>query len=328
MIRATIVTPVARTTPGASVRSRGISVVLDNADVTDSFHRSILSVDRVRPIDFAVKVGHVSSQRKRVFVTGANGVIGRVLLDTWRAGDRYEPIGQTRRPSPYADVQLDITDLDALTAALSGVDAIVHMAATSAVGSEWPDVLQSNLIGTYNVFEAARRAGVSQIIFASSNHTIGTNENLYAPELYELDNPLVFDHHAEPKPDSLYGVSKIYGEGMARYYVDHHGLRAHCLRIGTVQDPEAPGHPHNLWKVERDGEPGIERQRLRLRSTWLSERDCTHLIECCLESDLPWFLGYGISDNPRQFWDIGHARMAIGYAPRDSAPGVLMPGSF
>lgn len=262
---------------------------------------------------------------KRIFLTGANGVIGRFLIDTWRAGDRYEPIGQSRKPSPYSDLRFDITDLDALVSAFQGIDAVVHMAASSEIDSTWDQILNSNLIGTYNVFEAARRAGVDHVVFASSNHTIGTNENLYAPELYELDNPLVFDHEAETKPDSLYGVSKVYGEAMARYYVDHHGLRAHCLRIGTVQDPNAPGHPNNLWKAERDEEPGIERWRLRTRSTWLSERDCTNLIECCLESDLPWFVGYGISNNPRRFWDIEHTKQVIGYDPQDSAPVELMP---
>ena len=270
----------------------------------------------------------MGSERKRVLVSGANGVIGRILLDTWRTGTTYEAIGLTRKPGPYSDIQLDITNLDALTSALHGVDAIVHMAATSAVGSVWDDVLQSNLIGTYNLYEAARLAGVGHVIYASSNHTIGTNENLYAPELYELDNPLVFDHTAELKPDSLYGVSKVYGEAMARYYVDHHGLRVHCLRIGTVKGSYETGHPAHLWKAERDSESGIESARLRLRSTWLSERDCTQLIERCLESDLTWFLGYGISDNPRRFWDIEHAKNTIGYAPQDAAPTQLMPGIY
>jgi nucleoside-diphosphate-sugar epimerase len=258
-------------------------------------------------------------------ITGADGVIGRILMDTWRGGDRYEPVGLTRKPGPYADVIVDITDLEALTAAFQDIDAIVHMAASSAVGSTWDQVLPSNLIGTYNVFEAARRAGVPRVVFASSNHTVGTNENLYAPELYELDHPLVLDHTAEPMPDSLYGVSKLYGEAIARFYVDHHGMSAHCLRIGTVQDPKAPGHPNNLWSPERDNDPEALKTRLRLRSTWLSERDCAQLIEKSLDSDVRWFVGYGISNNPRQFWDIQHAREVLGYEPQDSAPRDVLP---
>jgi nucleoside-diphosphate-sugar epimerase len=270
-------------------------------------------------------VGTVSSRRKRVLITGADGVIGRFLMETWRGSDRFEPVGLTRKPGPYADVMLDITDIDALTKALQGINAIVHMAATSAVGSTWEQVLPSNLIGTYNVFEAAHRAGVTKVIFASSNHTVGTNENLYAPDLYELDHPLVLDHTAEPRPDSLYGVSKLYGEAMARYYVDHFGLSSFCLRIGTFQDPQAPGHPDNLWAPECDNDPEVLKTRLRLRATWLSERDCAQLIEKCLDSDERWFLGYGISNNPRQFWDIQHARNVLGYTPQDSAPREVLP---
>jgi nucleoside-diphosphate-sugar epimerase len=272
-----------------------------------------------------VKVVQVNSPRKRVLVTGADGVIGRFLMDTWRAGDRYEPVGLTRKPGPYADVMLDITNLDALTDAMQGIDAVVHMAASSAVGSTWEQVLPSNLIGTYNVFEAARRADVKQVVFASSNHTIGSNETDNAPDLYELDDPRVWDETAEPRPDSLYGVSKLYGEAMARYYVDHHGLSAYCLRIGAARDAADPGHPANLWAPERDNDPDIEKARIRMRAVWLSERDCAQLIERCLDSGLRWFLGYGISDNPRRFWDIEHAREVLGYAPQDAAPKEIMP---
>jgi len=261
----------------------------------------------------------------RVLVTGANGVIGRYLMDTWRAGDKYEPVGLTRKPGPYSDVMLDITDLDALTAAMQGIDAVVHMAATSAVGSTWDQVLPSNLIGTYHVFEAARRAGVPKVVFASSNHTIGTYETEYAPALYELDDPHVWDHTAEVRPDSLYGVSKVYGEAMARYYVDHFGLRAFCLRIGTVQGSWQEGHPDHLWAPEHDNDPEKLKQRLRTRSTWLSERDCCQLIERCLESDLHWVVAYGVSGNPRRFWDIEHAREVLGFEPQDAAPVDIVP---
>ena len=177
----------------------------------------------------------VAQTRQRVVVTGADGLIGRLAIDAWRSGDRYEVVGIARKPGPYADVVTDIVDLDALGAAFEGADAIVHLAATSAVESAWEAVLPSNLIGTYNVFEAARRAGVERVVFASSNHAIGTNETENAPSLYELDDPRVWDETAEIRPDSLYGVSKVYGEAMARYYVDHHGLKAFCLRIGGTR---------------------------------------------------------------------------------------------
>ncbi len=264
-------------------------------------------------------------RKPRVIVTGANGLIGRFVIDAWRQGDRYEPVGIARQPGPYADVVADISDLEPLVEAFRGANAIVHLAATSAVGSTWEAVLPSNLIGTYNVFEAARRAGVERVIFASSNHAIGTYETENAPELYDLDDDRVWDHTAEIRPDSLYGVSKVYGEAMARYYVDHHGLRAFCLRIGGVRAPDDPSHPANLWAPELDGDEKVLATRRRTRAVWLSERDCTQLIERCLESDFRWVLCYGVSDNPRRFWDIEHAKDVLGYAPEDSAPAEITP---
>ena len=263
--------------------------------------------------------------RQRVVVTGADGLIGRLVLDAWRGDSRYDVVGLARKPGPYADVVTDIVDLDALVGAFDGADAIVHLAATSAVGSEWDAVLPSNLIGTYNVFEAAKRAGVERVVFASSNHAIGTNEAENAPGLYELDDPRVWDHTAEIRPDSLYGVSKVYGEAMARYYVDHHGLKAYCLRIGGVRSPQDASHPANLWQPEHDRDAAKLALRRRTRAVWLSERDCVQLIERCLESDLDWVLCYGISDNPRRFWDIEHAKEVLGYAPQDAAPAEIVP---
>jgi nucleoside-diphosphate-sugar epimerase len=186
-------------------------------------------------------------------------------------------------------------------------------------------VLHSNLIGTYNVFEAARRAGVGQVVFASSNHAVGTFETAHVPELWDIDDSRQIDETAEIQPDSLYGVSKVYGEAMARYYVDHHGLRAVCLRIGGTRSPEDPSHPNNLWKPERDSEENIREQRRRMRAVWLSERDCVQLIEKSLQTNRDWALVYGISDNPRKIWDINHAREVLGYEPQDSAPEEILP---
>jgi len=263
---------------------------------------------------------------QRVVVTGSDGLIGRILLDAWRGNGRYDVVGLARKPGPHADVIVDIRDLDGLVEAFLGSDAVVHMAATSAVGSSWDAVLNSNLIGTYNVFEAARRAAVRKVVFASSNHAIGTFETEHAPDLYQLDDPHVWDETAEIRPDSLYGVSKVYGEAMARYYVDHHGLKAHCLRIGGVRDPQDPSHPDNLWQPEFDQDEEKLAIRRRTRAVWLSERDCVHLIECCLDSGRDWVLCYGISNNPRRFWDIEHAREVLGYDPQDAAPEEIAPG--
>jgi nucleoside-diphosphate-sugar epimerase len=267
-----------------------------------------------------------TEQIPAVLVTGANGQIGRTLIDAWRRSGRYRPVGLARQPGEYADVIADVTDLDALVVAMDGIDAVVHLAATIETTSTWDDVLHSNLIGTYNVFEAARRAGVKKVVFASSNHAVGTFETANRPELYALDDGRMIDETVEIMPDSLYGVSKAYGEAMARYYVDHHGLSAVCLRIGSWTGTDVPHAPENLWDPARDDDPDTIAQRRRFRATWLSDRDGIHLVACALDTPKRWFLCYGISDNPRKLWDIDHAREGIGYNPQDSTPVEILPG--
>jgi nucleoside-diphosphate-sugar epimerase len=265
-------------------------------------------------------------QQRTVLITGSDGRIGQILIDAWRESGRYKWVGLARKEGPYADSVADITDLDAVEASMQGVDAVVHLAATAPVESPWPIVRDSNLIGTYNVYEAARRAGVEHVVFASSNHAVGTFEMQNAPDLYDLDDDRVIDHTVEIQPDSLYGVSKAYGEAMGRYYVDHHGLKVACLRIGSMTGDDTPYAPGNLWKPEHDDDPAILKQRRRYRATWLSNRDGVHLIECALETPKRWFLCYGISNNPRRFWDIEHAKREIGYDPQDAAPEEIRPG--
>lgn len=267
----------------------------------------------------------VTEQRQRVVVTGATGVIGRLVMEAWRLSGAYEAVGLARTPGPYTDVLADTDDLDALVEAFRGADAVVHMAGASAVDSSWDAVLASNIIGVRNVFEAARLAGVRRVVFASSNHAVGTFELANVPSLWDLDDDRQIDHTAEIMPDSYYGVSKAYGEAMARYFVDHHGLEAVCLRIGGVRDPQDPSHPANLWRADRDGEEGIEQARRRARAVWLSERDCVHLIERAIDADVSFAIVYGISDNPRKIWDIDHARRVLAYDPRDSAPADIFP---
>jgi nucleoside-diphosphate-sugar epimerase len=249
-----------------------------------------------------------------------------MVLDAWRASRKYDVVGLARSEGEYTDILVDTSDLDALTDAFKGADAVVHLAGSAAVDSSWDDVLQNNIIGLRNVFEAARLAGVKRVVFASSNHAVGTFETANAPHIWEIDDPRQIDHTSEIMPDSYYGVSKAYGEAMARYYVDHHGLQAVCLRIGGATGTESPNAPENLWKPERDEAPGIRTERARWRAVWLSNDDCVHLIERSIDANVAWALVYGISDNPRKLWDIEHAREVLGYNPKDSAPRELLPG--
>jgi nucleoside-diphosphate-sugar epimerase len=257
-------------------------------------------------------------ERKRVLVTGASGVIGAAVRE--HLGGRYELHALTHRPAEFPSHVADVADLDAIQPAFAGIDAVVHLAASASVASPWEDVLHNNLIGTYNVFEAARRQGVKAVVFASSNHTIGGYETDGAPAIYALDDPRVYDHTAELRPDSLYGVSKVYGEAIGRYYHELFGLRVYNLRIGSVRaddDPRSDAVREGSFWLEITPEQKYD----RMRATWLSRRDCAGLIAACIDAeDVGWAVVYGISDNPRQFWDLAHGRELLRWFPQDRAP--------
>ena len=137
----------------------------------------------------------------RVLVTGAEGTIGTAVRR--ELGDRYELVSLTRGPEDFPSHVADIAELEAIEPAFAGCDAVVHLAASASVDSSWDDVLPNNLVGTYNVFEAARRQGVERVVYASSNHAVAMYEVDGAPELYRLDDPRVYDHTVEVRPDSL-----------------------------------------------------------------------------------------------------------------------------
>ncbi len=261
-----------------------------------------------------------AERKRRVLVTGAEGTIGTAVRE--HLSDRYDLRALTREPAPFASHAADIADLAAIEPAFAGIDTVVHLAASPTVETPWEEILPNNLIGTYNVFEAARRAGVQTVVFASSNHAIGMYELDGAPDLYEMDDPRVYDHTVEVRPDSLYGVSKVYGEALGRFYAERHGLRVVCLRIGAVRaedDPTSAAVLNSAPTLLAGLTP--DQRRKRMRAAWLSRRDCAQLIARALEADHVRFaVVYGVSNNPRRFWDIEHARELLGYNPQDAAP--------
>jgi nucleoside-diphosphate-sugar epimerase len=236
--------------------------------------------------------------RKTILITGAEGLIGSYLRVAF--ADKYQLRLLTLHPiSGIESIVADITDMHALLAAFEGVDSIIHLAASAAVDSPWEAVLHNNIIGTYSVFEAAYRTGVQQIIYASSNHAVGTYETEYESEI-QSSNHIILDHLIPVRPDSLYGVSKCFGEVLGRFYADQRGLRIICLRIGAITRSDAP-----------EGDP-IEREM------WQSKRDFAQLVEKCLEaSQVKYDIFYGVSNNPHRYFDIEHARDVVGYVPQD-----------
>lgn len=226
----------------------------------------------------------------RVLITGAAGTIGSALREGLRGTYptlRFSDIAPLDAAGPGEEiVTADLRDLTQIEAAMAAVDAVVHLGGMS-VENTWEIVHEANIIGCYNVFEAARRQGVKRVVFASSNHAIGFHRRSQ-----RIDDTAMF------RPDGNYGLSKLFGEGLGRLYADKHGIECVCLRIGSWQ-----AKPLNL----------------RMLSTWLSPRDGVHLIQRALEApDIHFEIVYGASANDRGWWENpGGAR--IGFAPQDNA---------
>lgn len=227
---------------------------------------------------------------KHVLVTGAAGDIGsrlRKLLPgiypRIRWSDIREPAG-LRADEEF--VAADLADYAQVEKIVDGIDGILHFGGFSVEGP-WETILRSNIVGCYNVFEAAYRAGVKRVVFASSNHAVG---------FYPRDLKIGVD--VTVRPDSRYGLSKALGEALSALYADKHGMRVTCLRIGNVAD--AP----------------MDKRRL---SIWLMPEDLVQLVRIGLEHpDIHFEIFYGCSDNAASWWDNGNAAR-FGYRPQGRA---------
>ncbi|WP_137290522.1 NAD-dependent epimerase/dehydratase family protein [Natronorubrum halophilum] len=266
-----------------------------------------------------------------VLVTGSYGRCGTAIIDHLHDDDRYEFTYYNRSDrdaGPYAEYETvvgDIADYETLREACEGQDAIVHLAAYPYTDGDWSDIFEPNILGMYNVLEAAREAEVESIVFGSTNHVMGMYELENLPEIYQRDYGLVLDHTDPVRPDSYYGASKSFGEDLGRYYVEggKFPTRFYALRICSVRSEEYD-HPYGdaeIGVAEGDWERGsdeYEEEVARMKATWQSRRDFAHQIECCLQDDSVEFdIFSGVSDNRRRWYDLEHARARIGYDPQD-----------
>ncbi|WP_300612261.1 NAD(P)-dependent oxidoreductase [Trebonia sp.] len=226
-----------------------------------------------------------------ILITGAAGQIGTMLRPRLarpgRALRLLDVVPIAAGPGEEA-VTASVTDLTAMTRACDGADAVIHL---GGIPSEapWDRILDVNINGAYVVFEAARRAGVARVVFASSNHAVGFSPRSQFP----------VPDYAFPAPDTYYGVSKAAGEALAALYSRRYGIDAICVRILSCFARPAS---------------------VRMLSTWLSPDDAGRLFEACLTAPSPGFrVVFGVSANSRGGWvSLAEAR-ALGYEPRDDA---------
>jgi nucleoside-diphosphate-sugar epimerase len=246
---------------------------------------------------------------QRIAVTGSNGTIGRRLCPD--LAKEYEVV---RIDRANADVNLDIADMTALKRAFEQCGTVIHLAATVSMTAPWEDVLQNNVAGTYNVFEAARQAGCARVIFASSFHVVG----MYQREHREngkgsaIATPLSAD--VPPRPDSTYAVSKVFGEALGRYFSDVFGIQVACIRIGSINDADSANPPRFRlpWR-------NTEADKKRRAAKWFSHRDFARLVRAILERKVQYSIVYGVGDNANRFLDLSPGRELYDYLPLDGA---------
>ena len=242
--------------------------------------------------------------RKKILITGMSGLIGGIVgrhLDSLgyeiRALNRSQVEG-------FDTVRADITDPDSIGPAFEGIDTVIHLAAY--LGDDDLAQININITGTYNIFEAAKNAGVKRVIFGSSGATMMAAERhepfktMVEGRIDDICDPRpMMNHLSPPHPDRMYGVAKIAGEAMARLFAEHHGS-AIVARIGRVRKEDQPAN-------------------VREASVHFSHRDVAQFFEKCVKApdEIKWDVFYGVSDNFTRFRDIDHPQKMIGYKPQD-----------
>ena len=226
----------------------------------------------------------------RVLLTGAAGGLGRELRPRLRARSTLLRVSDVAPLEPAQAgeevVQAALEDRAAVHALLAGIDCVVHLGGISTE-APFDDIVQANIVGLYNVYEAARKHKVKRIVFASSNHVTG---------YYRQDE--VIDPTMPVRPDGYYGVSKAFGENLSRFYFDRYGIETVCVRIGS-SFPEPKDR--------------------RMLATWLSYDDLERLVVASLTTPVAGHaIIYGVSDNTTCWWDNTPARH-LGYRPQDSS---------
>jgi nucleoside-diphosphate-sugar epimerase len=260
-----------------------------------------------------------------VLITGAYGLIGNIVYarlavqseaytvyGTARLGEaeqRAKMMNFTQIPAQKLHMA-DLMDFAALQRAVTGMDVVIHLAADASGRKGWDSLLHNNIIGTHNVFEASRIAGVKRVVFASTNQTVfGYRDtepyaSMFAGHFNDLSPKAVrpITPTQPARPINQYAASKLLGESLAHVYAHAFGMSCIVVRIGWVTPNDQLPHEN-------------------ARILWCSQRDIAHLIECCVSAPerVRFDIFFGQSDNLYNLVDIQHTRDVLGYTPQDSA---------
>ncbi len=243
-----------------------------------------------------------------------SGLIGGILRRHLDEAGGYELSALNRSVVEGVEShQADVADLEATKPAFEGVDVVVHLSANLIEG-DWDAMVQTNLIGTYNVYEAARLAGVKRVVFASSGATI---RGLDYVEPYTTlaegrfeEMPDTFEKVTvdQVRPMGVYGATKVWGEALGRVFTDTHDISIICVRIGSVR-------PENRPLTGRE------------YSVYFSHHDVATLLRAAIDApdELKYEIVFGTSDNQWGYRDLEHTRDVLGWTPRDSAESFGPP---
>jgi nucleoside-diphosphate-sugar epimerase len=251
-----------------------------------------------------------TSAKPKVLVTGASGLIGGLTIA--HLGDKYDFSGLSRRPvAGIPHTQADITDLEAVRRACQGTDMVLHLAAETQEYDDWDKVMSITIGGTLNVYRAAQEAGVWRVVFMSTGSTMcgyewfeGSPYGMLARNEIERLPPgeRMLDYRDPPRPDSFYGVGKLFGENTGRLFSDRYGMSVICIRLGAVLPSDRP-------------------ELIRHFPGYLSQADAVQMIDKCLAAPpaLAFDIFDAISENSRRWRDTSHAKEVLGWRPTGSS---------
>ncbi len=240
----------------------------------------------------------------KVGITGAEGRIGGFLRDG--LDKKYEITSFSLTPQSFDSKVVNIADAEAMTGVFSGLDAIVHLAGDPSPSGSWESMLNNNIIGTFNVLEEARRAGVKKVVFASTNHTQHGETMTDSPNELDMSKRVMLRLGDYFNPSSIYGASKATGEIFGRLFARHHGVQFVAMRIGAIGDDDTP---------LRTGSDSSD----YVRAMFLSRRDLISAFEKALDIDREFTLAYVVSNNGRRIFDLRETSEVLGFYPQDDA---------